>query len=548
MIETVRTFSALSEEFVECTMRHNPVAATAAGIHDYDHLLPDDSPDGFGQRTSWLLDIEQRLMAAVPWEDLPPEQRVDYAMLRSRLATLRADLEEIKVQTRNPVLYPETALNGVFLLMARAFAPLQERKEAIVARLMAVPGYLAAARANLQQVPAEFVEIAREVNSTGPGFVDDVVRSLIRSFPGDGERIEHAGGRARTGFTEYQHFLDHEVTSRIGGTFAIGERWMNYKLEREHLLEMDCNALEDLGREHVARTRAALEAEAKRLDPTRSWREQIAEAKKKHPEPLRVREAYVAEVGRARAFVEAKRLAPIPDCPLEIVDTPVFERATTPYAAYLQPAPFDAEHGGTFFVTPVDVGRRPEVQEQQLQGHNYVSLPLTTLHEAYPGHHLQLSHAVKVGSRLRRLSDSNVFAEGWALYCEELMYEQGYFLDPVTRLYQLKDLLWRACRVVIDVGLHTGRMTVAEAVEYLVDQAMLERVNAEAEVRRYTLTPTQPMSYLVGKLELLKVREEAKRRMGARFNLYDFHAALLSSGTLPPALIREELWARLGVA
>jgi uncharacterized protein (DUF885 family) len=230
------------------------------------------------------------------------------------------------------------------------------------------------------------------------------------------------------------------------------------------------------------------------------------------------------------------------------VDTPVFERATTPYAAYLQPAPFDAEHGGTFFVTPVDVGRRPEVQEQQLQGHNYVSLPLTTLHEAYPGHHLQLSHAVKVGSRLRRLSDSNVFAEGWALYCEELMYEQGYFLDPVTRLYQLKDLLWRACRVVIDVGLHTGRMTVAEAVEYLVDQAMLERVNAEAEVRRYTLTPTQPMSYLVGKLELLKVREEAKRRMGARFNLYDFHAALLSSGTLPPALIREELWARLGVA
>jgi Bacterial protein of unknown function (DUF885) len=548
MIETVRTFSALSEEFVECHLRNDPVAATEAGIHDYDHLYPHDSPEGFHDRSTWLLDLEQRLMASVPWEELPAEQRVDYAILRSRLATMRADLDDIRVPARNPVMYPRTALRGLFLLMARPFAPLQERKEAILSRLMAVPEYLAAARENLQEVPAEFLTIASEVNANGPAFVEDVVRTLTRSFPGEEERIEHAGGRARTGFTEYQNFLERDLPAKVGGTYAIGERWMNFKLEREHLLGMNCDALEDFGREHVERTRRLLEDEAKRLDPARTWREQIAEAKRRHPEPLRVREAYVAEVERAKRFVQEKRLAAIPDRALDIVDTPVFERVTTPYAAYVAPAPFDVEPVGTLFVTPVDLGRRPEIQMQQLQAHNYLALPIVALHAAYPGNHLQRCHALHAGSRLRRISDSNLFSEGWALYCEELMAEQGYFLDPLTRLYQLKDQLWRACRVVLDVGLHTGRIGIAAAVEYLVEQAMLERVTAESEVRRYLLTPTQPMSYLVGKVELLKLRDEAKRRLGARFNLYDFHTALLASGTLPPALVREELWDRMGVA
>ncbi|TMQ64162.1 MAG: DUF885 domain-containing protein [Candidatus Eisenbacteria bacterium] len=226
-------------------------------------------------------------------------------------------------------------------------------------------------------------------------------------------------------------------------------------------------------------------------------------------------------------------------------DTPVFERSTLPYAAYLPPAPFDEDQTGFFYVTPIDLSRRKEEQEQQLEGHNYAGLPLTVVHEAFPGHHLQLCHANRSGSRLRRLADSNVFAEGWALYCEDLMHEQGFFVDRITRLYQLKDLLWRACRVVIDVGLHTGTMSFMQAVDYLVDQAMLERVNAVIEVKRYTMTPTQPMSYLVGKLELLAIRRDAEQRLGDRFSLAEFHRALLASGTLQPALVREELKARL---
>ena len=545
MLDTVRTFSALTEEFVECVMKHAPVYATEVGIHDYDHRLPDDSPEGFRERSAWLRNFEERLVASVPWEELPSEQRIDFALLRSRIASMRADLEEIKGHARNPSYYPEMALRGLHILMLRAFAPLEERKESILARMMAIPDYLAAAKPNLQKVPEIFIDIAADVTGTGPEFVDHTMRSLIESFPGEAERIEEAARRARMGFAQYLDFLEHDARKRVGGSFAIGERWMNYKLEREHLLSMDCAALEAFGREHVERIRALLEREAKKIDATKSWRELIQVAKRRHPEAAKLRSAYAAEVERARRFVEEKRLAPIPAGRLEIVDTPPFERLTTPYAAYLQPAPFDEDSTGTFFVTPIDPRRKKEEQEEQLQGHNYVSLSLCAIHEAWPGHHLQLVHAIHAGSRLRRISDSPVFAEGWALYCEEMMYEQGYFLDPLTRLHQLKDLLWRACRVVIDVGLQTERMSFEQAVAYLIEQAMVERVNAETEVRRYVQTPTQPMSYLVGKQLLIEIREEVRSRLGARFDLHDFHQVLLQCGTVPPSLARLELEEKL---
>jgi uncharacterized protein (DUF885 family) len=546
MLETVKTFSALSEEFVEVSMKHQPVQATLAGIHDYDDRLPLDTPEGFRERAAWLKDFEQRLAASVPVRELPLEQRVDHSYLRARLASLRAELEEIKMYQRYPGLYPEVALTGVFLLMARNFAPLEERKEAILARLLAIPDYLKAARANLQQVPEVYLGVGSDITLSGPAFVDDVARALVKAFPGESERIEHAGQRARLGFLQYQEFLDRDLEPKAGGTFAIGERWMNYKLEREHLLSLDCAGLEAIGREHVERTRRLLEEEALKIDPARSWREQVSEAKKRHPEPLRLREAYVAEVERSRRFLLEKNIVPFAAGEkLEVIDTPVFERSITPYAAYLNPAPFDAEQTGYFYVTPIDMGRRKEEQQQQLEGHCYAGLPLTAVHEAYPGHHLQLCHANRAGSRLRRLADSHVLAEGWGLYCEELMYEQGYYLDAVTRLFQLKDLLWRACRVVIDVGLHTGKMTFMQAVDYLVEQAMLERVNALMEVKRYTLTPTQPMSYLIGKLQITAMREETRQRLGERFDLREFHTQLLASGTLPPSLVREELAERL---
>ena len=550
MLETIRTFTALSEEFVELFMKHHPVSATEAGIHDYDHLLPDDSPDGLKARAAWLRDLDQRLVASVPWEELPVEPRVDFALLRSRIASLRADLEEIRLPQRYPGVFLDRAFNAVHLLLARSFAPLDERKEAVVARLMAIPDYLESVKPNLTQVPPEFLAASLASAAAGPTFVDEVVRTLLKQFPGEAERLEHAGNRARSGFLRFHDWMERELKPKAAGTFAIGERWMNYKLERESLVPYTCAELERVGHEHVARAQRLLEEEARRHDPRRSWRELIDQGRRRTPEAHWLREAYVAEMDRARRFVVERRIAPLPPGErLEILDTPVFERSLWPYAAYQAPAPFDAETAGVLYVTPIDIRRSKEEQAAQLGAHCTPALPILALHEGYPGHHLQLSHANRAGSRLRRIMHSDVLAEGWALYCEELMWEQGYFTaDPLTRLFQLRDLLFRACRAVLDATLQSERMTPREAVDYLVEQVMLDPTLAASEVSRYCTSPTQPMSYLVGKLQILELRSDAQQKLGGRFNLHDFHAALLASGTIPPVLVREELWSRLAVA
>lgn len=546
MIDSARNLSALVEEFVEVSFRLEPVAATLMGIHDYDARYPNDTREGFEERLAWVRDFEHRLDARVAADGLSPSQQVDLALLRSRIAAIRLRIETLRTQASNPVRYPETAMTGVFLLYARPFAPLEERKEALLQRLMEIPAYLDGARATIEQAPALFAAAAIEVNRTGPGFVDDIARGLARSFPAETERIEYAAGRARVGFSRYQEFLEKELPARVGGSYAIGEEPMNALLAREHLLSRDAAAIEHLGLEHIEHAKRLLEIEAKRIDPARDWRQQVADAQRHHPEPARLREAYANETERARRFVDEHRIAPIPEGSLEILDTPVFERPFVPSATYVSPGPFDADQTGLFYVTPVDRSLpRPE-QEEQLEGHCGARIPLVVLHESYPGHHLQRLHANQASSRIRQLAESTFFIEGWTLYCEEMMYEQGFFTDPASRLLQLRDLLFRACRAVLDVRLHTGRATVEQAVQFLVDEVKIEHVNAVAEAKRYALTPSVPMGYLIGKLDLLAIREEARQRLGGRFNLHDFHAGLLAGGSLPLSLVRDELWERVG--
>lgn len=549
MNESVRVFTALSEEFVELFMKHHPVAATGAGIHDYDHLMPDDSPEGLKERASWLRDLEQRLVASVPWDELPVETRVDFALLRSRISALRADIEEIKIPQKTPALFLRRSFLAIHLLLARTFAPLDERKEAVVARLMAIPDYLDGARPNLREIPDVLLEDALEIAAQGPGFVDEVVRTLLRHFPGEAERLEHAGSRARTGFLRFHDFLDREMRATSTGTFAIGERWMNYKLEREHLLPWTCAQIEQIGRDQLAFTHSLLEQEANRLDPTRTWREHYEEGRQRHPEAHWLSEAYLGEMERAKAFIADKKLMPLPlGEKLEIVDTPMFQRATTPWTSYQSPAPFDTEQTGFFCVTPVDLRRSKEEQALQLAGHCLPLLPVTVIHEVWPGHHLQRCFANRAATRLRRITVSDLFLEGWALYCEEFMFEQGFFrTDPLTRLFQLRHQLWRACRMILDAGLHSGRVTIDEGVQMLIDEAGLEPAAARAEVRRACTQPTHLLGGLAGKLQILELRDEVQARMGARFSIHDFHAALLEAGTLPPALVREEIGVKLAI-
>jgi uncharacterized protein (DUF885 family) len=278
------------------------------------------------------------------------------------------------------------------------------------------------------------------------------------------------------------------------------------------------------------------------IDGTRKWFEIAETLRGNHPLAEKIKDWYVEESAKLKKFIVENKIADIPEGEtISIIDTPPFLCSTIPYAAYMQPAPFEKAQTGHFYVTPIDPDLPPKEQDEQLEGHNRYKAVLTAIHEGYPGHHLQLVCANRVPSKVRRLFGDTVFVEGWALYCEEMMREKGYLTDPGSALFQLKDQLWRACRVVIDVGLHTGGMTFDQAVDMLVNVARLERVGATAEVKRYTESPTQPMSYTMGKLLIKELRDEYHKKMGPDYKLKDFHNKLLSYGSLPLKIIRDEM-------
>jgi uncharacterized protein (DUF885 family) len=262
--------------------------------------------------------------------------------------------------------------------------------------------------------------------------------------------------------------------------------------------------------------------------------------KRNHPTNSELVQYYADEMKRAKRFVIEHRLVDIPEGEkIDVVPTPEFARPIIPYAAYLWPAPYEKEQRGIFWVTPVDRDKSPEEMEEQLRGHSVHGIVVTALHEAYPGHHLQLTVGNQLKRRpLRMLLGTSVFCEGWALYCEQMMWEQGFYDDLRARLLQLKDQLWRACRVILDVNLHVGGWSFDKAVHFLVQKAKLEQPNAEAEVRRYCQSPTQPMSYAVGKELVLDVLEDYRRMRGAAFNLRQFHNEFIRYGSLPIKQLR----------
>jgi uncharacterized protein (DUF885 family) len=320
----------------------------------------------------------------------------------------------------------------------------------------------------------------------------------------------------------------------------LGSKLFDFLLKTHHQLPYNADDLLNIGQKLIKQTQEEMQKLSTSIDPTKSWFEIIAQMKKSHPPKDKLLEFYTKEMNRARDFVKNKDLVTIPVGEnLSVMETPPFQRNVVPYGAYLSPAPFEEKQEGFFWVTPINESLPSEQQEEQLEGHNTFGAVLTALHEAYPGHHLQLVHSNRVNSKVRRQFGTSLFAEGWALYCEEMMYEQGFYTDPKTRLHQLKDQLWRACRVVIDVSLHTGKMSFDQAVDMLVNVAKLEKTNAIAEVKRYTQTPTQPMTYCLGKMEILQLREDIKKR--EQFNLKEFHNQLLSFGTIPVRMVRKRM-------
>ncbi|MDQ6824475.1 MAG: DUF885 domain-containing protein [Candidatus Eremiobacteraeota bacterium] len=538
----MQNFAQTSRAIVDDILENDPIEATWAGIHDYDALLPDVSLDGFAQDQ---LRAKNHLATLRAWnpDALTPGERIDWNLLVSKFEVELRELAELEPHKHDPSFYPGTAISGIYSLLARDYAPLAERLPALESRLQKMPEILAAGKTNLERSPRIWTDIAIEETEGGAEFLQHTVGAIAEKYPA----LRASLDKAVAASADYADFLRTRHIGRDGMPFAIGRELFDFKLRREHLLDFDADSLLSVGERAVQSTQAQMVDVARQIDPKRSWTELIDSLRRELPAESTLLQEYRAGVDETRQFVIDRKLVSIPGGEsLQVVETPLFMRPTVPYAAYMPAGAFEAQQEGLYYVTPVNQQLPPEERAEQMLGHNYFGMLLTNVHEGYPGHHLQLVLASQVASPVRKLLSDTVFCEGWALYCEQLVLDQGLRSDPRVRLFQLKDQLWRACRVVIDVKLHTDAMTFDEAVDMLVSVAHLERPNAIGEVRRYTQEPTQPMSYLMGKQQIMALRERERARLGGKFELRIFHDRLLSYGTIPVALIEPTFIASAG--
>ena len=445
---------------------------------------------------------------------------------------------------RQPTLYSDPITRGAYYAFLREHAPLAERVATLAERLAEAPAALEAAKANLDPslVPPEWVEIALRTVPAGAAFLRDGAPVMLpKTTPLDraAERaFRPAAEAAANALDKYADWLTKTLRPKAQGTFAIGRDAVDAWLKQKELLHHDAISLHEWGDEFYGETEAALNETALELGH-QDWRAAIEAVREDHPTEETLVDTYRSEMERSRLAVATAGLATIPYGEDLIVEAmPEFQRPTYPYAAYVGAGPFEASRRGRFWVTLPDAGDDERTRRERLEGHPRAGIAVIACHEGYPGHHLQLTVAADQPSLARKAIRSNLMVEGWGLYVEELMTELGYLDSPQTRLLRLKDLLWRAARVTVDVGLATGEMSFDDAVRFMVERARLEQPNAVAEVRRYTLNPLQPSSYALGREAILALRDKAR---AAGWGMRLFHDRLLGAGSLPPRLLELEI-------
>jgi uncharacterized protein (DUF885 family) len=521
-------------------LKSSPVYATHVGYHAYDRKMDNVDRD-YREHTREQRKTFVRQLQNIKRTEVTDDEYIDWQLI---LNTLQSDIrtdEEIRPWETNPVRYIRLCLNGLYSLMLREYAPVEQRAEAFVQRAKKVPGVLRTAERNLKETPAVFKQVALEQAHSAVHFTRHMIARFGSMVPRIGRDLESIRPKVLAAFDGYAKFLRTELRTS-GRGFAIGPRLFNFMLKNDHMLPYTIHDIVDIGTAAKRTAEREIKKIARQIDKRRSWEAVVDDLKKQHPEPGQLIPVYRREMKAVQRFVKDRNLVTIPtDETLRVIPTPLFQRSLLPYAAYMPVAPLEEQQEGFFYVTPIDRKLTAAQKEELLQGHSNYTIPVIALHEGYPGHHLQLTRASRVPSTLRKLLRTTVFVEGWALYCEEMMYEVGYYTDPGIVLMKLMAELWRACRVIIDVGLHTRIMSFQQAVDFLVQEAKIERVHAEKEVSRYTLSPTQPLSYIIGKKQILKLRTAYEKKAGKAFRLRNFHDDLLGYGSIPVVLIRRAL-------
>ena len=532
----MKQHNALLQDLLQFDWSVNPCSATAKGIHHYDHQLP---PVSFDERQNNLLRAKE-LLAEVNAHlamDLPLEQEVDLQIGKQFLIRFLCDEELLAAWRNSPAYYGSQLAQGINTLMT---PPLDLKKqENLLSRLQAAPGYLMQAMQLLEPTAIPQIWIQPALNSI-KGLTRLIEETLVSILKAEQclEHFESALAAVLKALETYAAFIKKsgEVAH---GDFAVGEAYFDTMLQEYYVVPMNTAQLLQFGKEKVAFYEEQLHSLAYKLNPDQTWLQQLEALREDHPVPETLIQAYENEKEAVKRFVVEKDLVSIPESEnCVMAETPWYARSTTPMGSMNTSRAYTPGLTSIFNITPINSQAPAASQEQHLRENNYSFIRSIAFHEVIPGHHLQACMHKLQTNEFRKNFYNTVLIEGWGLYTEDLMVEEGY-LQGVLHLMQLKNALWRAVRVVVDVGLHSKSMTFEEAVCMLEEKVGQQHHLAYGEVLRYTQGPTYPSSYMLGREQLLQLRQDCEQAWGSEYSKKRFHNELLQYGSMPVALIRK---------
>jgi len=528
-------FEKFTKEFLEKFFEKNPDFATYLGLHEpYDYMLPKGSTERLLENLKMMEEGLTRLKETVNPAELSDDHKIDWEVLEKAYERWKFDFYERRMHELNPDVSED--LGGlIFIMFTRDYAPLEKRVDAIAARIEQMPRYLEEFRSRFEksQPVRLWTQLAIEKTQNLMGlfmFILQAVNGKVSEKTY--ERLQKAVENFYPAFKVHMEWL-YNLLNKTREEWAIGKEKFERLLQLREL-GMTSDEILQLGIKYLNELKAERERIAQQIDPGKSVEEVLAMIESKAPKTFEEALEYTRKaMEEARRFGQEKGIATVyPEDVLLVEETPAFMTPVIPFAALMMPAKYDKPQIGIYVVT------RPKDPSNLGKHLNYPSIRNTAVHEAFPGHFLQGSVSNR-GSVIRLLAEGAETVEGWAHYCEELMWEKGFITDLETRLIQINDMIWRAVRIIVDVKLSRGEMSFEEAVDMLVREAGMSREAAVAEVNRYTQTPGYPLSYLLGKHLILKLKEEVKQKMGEKFDEKFFHDTITANGYLPISMLRK---------
>ena len=536
-------FNKLVDDYFDFYFQFHPTAGTQAGFHQYDGKLDDFSRSGMDAEIAGLEKF-QKQFGSIATDDLSQESAGDLEVLTSTIQGRLLELQSIQMWRKDPDVYISNLSYAVFLIMRRDFAPAADRLRSIISREREIPRVLDAARQNISNPPRIYTQVALQQMPDNIKFFQRDVPGAFRAVhdPKLLAEFKASNDAAIAAMSKYQDFMRTDLLPVSNGDFRLGTEDFRKKLLYDEMVDIPIDRLLEIGYADLRRNQKEFNEVAAQIDAHRTPAAVLADLRKDHPPADQLLQTFRDTLGGLRQFIEQKKIITIPSTVPPIVEeTPPFARALTT-ASMDTPGAYETKAKEAMFnVTLPGSDWKPAKVEQWMQGFNRGTITSTAIHEVYPGHYTQFLWLQAAPSKTRKLLYNNSNAEGWAHYTEQMMLDEGYGNhDPKLRLGQLLDALLRNCRFIVGIEMHTGKMTLEQGQEFFVNEGFQVPPVAEVEAKRATSDPTY-LYYNLGKLQILKLREDYRKLQGNKFTLQEFHDRFMRQGSVPMKIIRKSM-------